>query len=125
MIIAAPSEITARKQAALYTKDDIWISCWDNYTQECKFVGEYRIVEVAERSCDNEDESTERVDQKCPPHPRHQPVKHFSDVLAWYRNTEKPKVDHYDRTNDDAYSDDVKCLNDWRESGDSAEQVLH
>ena len=21
-------------------KDDVWISCWDNYTQECKFVGQ-------------------------------------------------------------------------------------
>ena len=21
-------------------KNDIWISCWDNYTQECKFVGQ-------------------------------------------------------------------------------------
>ena len=36
-----PDQIDANYTYIIWTgKDDVWISCWDNYTQECKFVGQ-------------------------------------------------------------------------------------
>jgi hypothetical protein len=36
-----PNQIDANYTYIVWTgKNDIWISCWDNYTQECKFVGQ-------------------------------------------------------------------------------------
>tara|TARA_R110002020_G_scaffold277031_1_gene492298 strand:+ start:53 stop:517 length:465 start_codon:yes stop_codon:yes gene_type:complete len=36
-----PNQIDANYTYIIWTgKDDVWISCWDNYNQECKFVGQ-------------------------------------------------------------------------------------
>jgi len=36
-----PDQIDCQYTYIIWTgKDDVWMSCWDNYTQECKFVGQ-------------------------------------------------------------------------------------